>query len=124
MTNPIDGFDRSFGALQHTLGVALMRHRAIQSNLANANTPGYQRVEVKFESLLAERLEGRDLDADAIRSVAPRLVRDTSPGRADGNNVALEREYADMERNRLQFEAITEIVSLRIQGLRAAITAR
>jgi len=120
----VNEISRTFGALQRALDAVMMRDRAVRSNLAHLNTPGYKRVEVKFESLLAEKLGKAPVDPEAFHQVEPKLVVDKTPGRADGNNVQLEREVADMERNRVHFEALAEITSLRIQGLRSAINSK
>ncbi|MFN0205557.1 MAG: flagellar basal body rod protein FlgB [Planctomycetota bacterium] len=119
MTQPLSGIDRSLGYVKHALEVSLLRQQAIQSNLANASTPTYKRVEVKFESLLP-----KDVDAQSFIGTKPAVVRDMSPGRADGNNVEFDVEYANLEKNRLQFEALAEIASLRIQGMRSAIQSK
>jgi flagellar basal-body rod protein FlgB len=110
--------EASLGVLEHGLRVSMLREKAIQANLANASTPGYQRVEVKFESLLAG--DG----AAPFLETQPEVVRDASPGRPDGNNVEFDQEYAAMERNRIYYEALVEVASLRIQGLRQAIQSR
>ena len=115
---------RSFGALQKAIDVVFLRDRAIRSNLAHINTPGYKRVDVKFESLLADRLGKGPVDPEALGKAAPQLVVDKSPGRADGNNVQLEREIADLERNRVQFEALAQITTIRIQGIGRAINSK
>ena len=39
----------------------LERQRAVGANIANVETPGYQRKEVAFESQLAKIIEGEDL---------------------------------------------------------------
>ena len=39
----------------------LERQRAIGANIANVETPGYQRKEVAFESQLSEIIETEDL---------------------------------------------------------------
>jgi flagellar basal-body rod protein FlgB len=120
----MNDFDRLLAPLGHALDVSMLRFHAIRSNLAHVNTPGYRRLEVKFESLLADRLRSGPVSGEALRAVEPRVVRDESPGRPDGNNVTLEREMADHDRARLQYETLLEIASLRIQGLRSAIASR
>ncbi|HEX7982318.1 MAG TPA: flagellar basal body protein, partial [Duganella sp.] len=46
------------GLLSLALDAAGMRQQAIAQNIANANTPGYQRIGVSFESRLAELQQG------------------------------------------------------------------
>ena len=44
-----------------------LRQRALASNLANMETPGYRRQDVRFEELLAKELESSGpLDLDEI----------------------------------------------------------
>jgi len=44
-------FDTTQAALEATIAGASQRQQALASNLANANTPGYQRVDVDFHSI-------------------------------------------------------------------------
>lgn len=113
------GIDASLSPLARALGASILRHQTIQTNLANANTPGFKRSDVQFESLLNDNNLSRGL-----MSTEPRIVRDMSPGRGDGNNVEFDHEYAALEKNRLQFEALAEIASLRIQGIKSAISSK
>ena len=41
-------FDTTQLALERAIEGAALRHEALADNLANANTPGYQRVDVDF----------------------------------------------------------------------------
>jgi len=124
MPAPVQSFERSFGVLEHALQVSLLRHRTIESNLAHADTPGYKRLEVNFESLLEDRLAGGAVDPRVFRSVQPAVVADTSPGKADGNNVELDRESSELEKNRLQYEVLSEIASQRFSGLKQVIQSK
>lgn len=111
--------DMPFAALERGMQAALLRQKAIQTNLANATTPGYQRIEVRFESLMPADATLRD-----IAETEPVVVRDATPGRADGNNVEFDQEYAAMERNRTYYEALLEVASLRFQGLKQVISSK
>ncbi|HKE00451.1 MAG TPA: flagellar basal body rod protein FlgB, partial [Planctomycetota bacterium] len=119
----MNAFERGLAPIARALEAAALRFRTIQSNLAHVSTPGYRRLEVKFESLLSSRTGSATPSADDILAVEPHVVRDESPGRADGNNVSLEHEMAEQERARLQYEALLEVATLRIQGIRNAITS-
>ena len=52
---------RTMGILKLGMDGLLDRQQAISSNIANVNTPDYQRKEVAFESQLAEIIEREDL---------------------------------------------------------------
>ena len=58
-----------------------MRQRAISHNIANVNTPNYQRIDVEFESQLALELKGT-ASGEATPSIT---VTKGLTARADGN---------------------------------------
>ena len=115
------GDDLTFGLLSKLLDGAVLRHRVIANNLANANTPGYQRRVVSFSEELAQAVASRD--AGAIRATMPTVRLSNEPARRpDGNNVRTERELADLMHNQLLFSTCTQLLSARIAADRAAIT--
>ena len=60
----------SFVASTRALDAYALRHQTISNNLANVNTPGYKRQEVRFEDQLAGALsasKSRRAMADCIR---------------------------------------------------------
>jgi flagellar basal-body rod protein FlgB len=93
------------------------RHRAIAANIANQNTPGYQRVIVRFEDQLeAARKSGR---------IQPEIDRDReTPGGPDGNNVDAMGEISQLTRVELSYQALTRALSLEASQMRAAISGR
>ncbi len=50
-------FDTTQLALERAIEGAGKRHEALAANLANANTPGYQRVDVDFHGALASAMD-------------------------------------------------------------------
>ena len=75
-----------------------LRQRTIASNIANIETPGYRRVDVRFEQSLAKALDSPGgLDHDALE---PELCRpNDTPLKANGNNVSMEAEIGDLVKN-------------------------
>lgn len=107
--------------LAKTLDAAGLRHRAISSNIANINTPGYRRVEVAFEDDLAAQLQGGE-SAD-VRQVRPRVLE--TPGgalRADGNDVSLEQEMTDLSKNTLLYTTAAQLLATRLAIHRSAVS--
>lgn len=112
-------------ALAASLEGTSARQTAIADNIANVDTPGFVRNRVDFESALAGALEAARRAPSAVGqrlSVAVRKSKDyTTPARADGNNVNIDREMSDLSRNALGHRAASELLSARIRMLRAAI---
>jgi flagellar basal-body rod protein FlgB len=116
-------FDITQLALERAIEGAGKRHEALAANLANANTPGYQRVDVEFHGALASAME-RDEDARtslATMSFSP--ARDASAGatRADGSTVDVESESAKLAANALEHQAAVQVAHARIGILKAAM---
>lgn len=115
--------DASFTMLQKMLDTAVLRHRVIANNIANVNTPGYRRHIVHFKDALAKAVANGDTQRLGALRPEVRESRD-GPFRADGNNVSVERELADLMKNALLHRTCTELLSARIAGYRAAIRGR
>ncbi|WP_404423680.1 flagellar basal body rod protein FlgB [Nibricoccus sp. IMCC34717] len=109
------------------LDASVARQEAIASNIANVETPGYKRLDVAqdFTSQLRARLEAGDKMKD-LDDVAPKVVTDIHARtlRPDGNTVDVEKELLEMNRNSVEYDFLTELVSRNIKQLRMAITGR
>jgi flagellar basal-body rod protein FlgB len=113
-------FDTTQLALQRAMAGTSLRGQALAQNMANANTPGYKRVDVDFHASLAKALGAGD-----PRSAALSIQRDsTATVRADGNSVDVDLEIASLQENSLENQALTSIARARIQMLKTAITGQ
>lgn len=112
---------------RNLLDAAALRHEAIAANVANAETPGYRRVDVApdFATQLRASLKSGNL-AGAQGALSPRLAVDNQARsvRPDGNTVDIENELLAMNRNAVEHEFLSEIVSGNLKQLRLAITGR
>lgn len=111
------------------LDASVMRHEAIATNVANAETPGFRRIDIAsdFTRALRSQFTGsRPPSASDVASLTPHLAEDPNVRtvRPDGNSVEIETELMAMSRNRVDHEFLTEIVTGHIKQLRAAITGR
>ena len=109
------------------LDASVLRQNAIASNIANAETPGYRRLDFapSFASELRARLTS-SMPGESITELKPTLVEDSRARsiRADGNSVEMESELLEMNRNSVDYDFLTELVSRNIKQLRLAITGR
>jgi flagellar basal-body rod protein FlgB len=115
------------------------RNTALASNVANAETPGYKRVDVQFEAALAEAVENdrarrrRDAPpgagimaaADEVGATMPSVRSvDTTTMRADGGNVDPDDEMAQLSANQLAHQTVISLLDKRFTQFRTAITGR
>jgi len=109
------------------LDAAVLRQEAISSNIANAETPGYHRLDIApdFAQQLKSRIAAGDFAANADQ-LTPILAEDLTARslRPDGNTVEIERELLAMNHNAVQHEYLTEIISGNLKQLKMAITGR
>jgi flagellar basal-body rod protein FlgB len=128
----IEAFAQSgnYQLAQKLLDASVLRHEAIATNIANAETPGFRRLEVApdFAATLRARFAQQTgpMRAGELNHLRPQLVEDTSARvlRPDGNSVELETELLSMSQNFVQHEFLTDLVSRHIKQLKVAITGR
>ena len=132
LLNPADMIDPIFQTDNYQLARKLLdatalRQEAIATNVANAETPGFRRLDVApdFAVQLKARLAAGDFAATSD-SLKPSLAEDQTARtvRPDGNTVEIERELMHMNRNAVEYDYLSEIVSNNIKRLKTAITGR
>ncbi|NPU96773.1 MAG: flagellar basal body rod protein FlgB [Candidatus Omnitrophica bacterium] len=113
----------------------LARNQAIANNIANVDTPSYQRAEVSFEDQLrkvlrGEGITGRRTDsahfiiggAPEIAAIRPFVEIDRETRfRPDRNNVNIDQEMAALAENTQKNLEFTELLSRRYDSLRNVI---
>ncbi|HZO96358.1 MAG TPA: flagellar basal body rod protein FlgB [Gaiellaceae bacterium] len=116
-------FDLTDLAVQRGLEGAALEQEVLSNNLANANTAGFKRADVDFQSALATALDSPDPEA-ALRRIEFSPRADTATAmQADGNNVDLERELSALTRNAVQYETLSAIEKTRLGMLESAMGA-
>jgi flagellar basal-body rod protein FlgB len=112
-------FDTTQLGLEKAIQGAALRHTALAANLANVNTPGYQRRDVDFHGELATAMgSSRDHVEQAAFTVAP---DGSAPVRADGSSVDLDQEASSLAENGLEYSALVQVTRARIDILTAAM---
>jgi flagellar basal-body rod protein FlgB len=136
MTNAID---RMFNLHQAALSMRGYRSQVLASNIANADTPGYQARDVDFKTALVEAAGGRSeqqvtlvktsplhmpvggLQSGAGAVQAPLVYRDVTQASIDNNTVDVNIERAQFSDNAMRYEASLTFINSRIKGLLSAI---
>lgn len=125
--------DKAFGIHEHALRLRSARGEVLASNLANADTPGYQSRDFDFQSALA-LAEGKrqagvmnttraaHFSSSSNSSVGvDMLYRIPMEPSIDGNTVDVNLEKARFSENAVRYQASLEFLSGDIKGLLRAI---
>jgi flagellar basal-body rod protein FlgB len=116
--------DAQAGLLSQLMDATAMRQQVVTHNLANLNTPGYQRLEATFEDQFQKALSGSG-DVSRAAEVKARVVAsEDASTRADGNNVDLDREVGELQRTALMFQTYTKLLEARLGMMRRAMDSR
>ncbi|MCL5279181.1 MAG: flagellar basal body rod protein FlgB [Planctomycetes bacterium] len=119
MPRPVD----IVGLLESGIRAEESRQRTIASNIANLETPGYRRLEVRFEELLAKALRSRH--AANTGDVKPEVFEPAGTTvKANGNNVNLEMEIGALVRNAARQTAFVRLLRKKFSQMENAITIR
>lgn len=131
-----DLFDKTTRALGASVNLRQVRNNIINSNIANAETPGYQAKKVDFEEALGRALDMEGLNEangltgeqlPAGRGALSRVKADVyeNPDAAvsnDGNTVDLEREMASLAENSIMYKAAIQLINKKMAALKYAVS--
>src|SRR3954454_15063123 len=116
---PVPLYDNTQLALERAISGAAMRQEVLANNLANAETPGFQRSDVDFHSALSQAMKTDDPNSIESASFSPQT--DSQTLRADGNGVDVHVESSNMAKNGLEYEALISIAKARLGILQSAM---
>ena len=100
-----------------------LRQKTIANNIANLETSGYRRVDVKFEELLAKCLRSSgefDLSEVEAQIYQPKQT----PVKSNGNDVDLEAEVGQMIKNMLNHKAYIRLLSKKYNQIELAMNVK
>ncbi len=101
--------------VEKLLDYTTLKQKVISKNIANSNTKGYKREDVKFESFLTQSMSASSLKTTSGKHITANqielpdqgkinIIRDESAGNLDGNTVDVDKEMADMAKNTMMFK--------------------
>lgn len=119
--------EKTLQGLHAALNFQHLRQEIINSNIANADTPGYKSKVVEFEEALSQALnvnKDQNLLADSpdhynvgsnLNSLSPEIYDDpngiVSP---DGNTVDRDKEMAKMAENKIMYDATVQLLNKKL----------
>lgn len=109
-----------------------LRETAIANNLSNANTPGYKRQDVDFESVLQRELGNTKYTSlnekvkalnSNLSSLNVSVYRDSTnySYRLDENNVDADTEAVELASETIRYQALTDSISSEFSRMQAVL---
>ena len=94
------------------------RNSVISNNIANVDTPGYKRKDIRFEEYLQGAVSGgsslddniADVDLDSLTGTTYTDYASSSY-RIDGNNVDIDTENAELAKNQIKYYTMLDSIS-------------
>jgi flagellar basal-body rod protein FlgB len=128
----------TISVLETALDYASVRQDALADNLANVNTPGYQRKDASFAQVLA-KAGGDDsaIPIAGLRDNARDFVIGTDPSsnnidvetdgggamRLDGNNVDVDIEMGRVAKNDIYYQGLSDLIAGQFSTLKYVINS-
>ena len=129
-----NSFGKKMNILERALDTSVIRREVIADNIANADTPGFKRSEVSFESQMRRAIKSeqkpefptlmtdkRDFSFNEFidyKKVKPKIsVEYDTSYRNDKNNVDIEKEMILATKNAMHYNAMMEVYNRNIKML-------
>lgn len=106
--------------LEQAIDLSSRRSGLLQSNVANADTPGYVPTDLDFDQFLESELHHRAHFGPSPSEPMAQQIFDVEPS-LDGNRVDLDREITAMTANKIRNDLSIELISRHFAMNRYAI---
>ena len=98
--------------LESGIKAETLRQKAISNNVANLQTPGYRRLDIKFEQMLAKAIESGDIGKVNLDEIKAEIYQPKNTAvNPNGNDVNLEAEIGDMVKNSIRHTAFIRLLA-------------
>ena len=111
---------------------AWTRNEILNNNIANVDTHGYKRQDMKLESLIQNELASQRKTSSTLdqkvanvdyKLLQPYVYTDNAElsTRLDGNNVDIDTEEAELASNQLMDDGIIEVLNSEVERMKAVL---
>ena len=120
----MSGTNNIVDLLQAGIKAEGIRQKVISSNIANMETPGYQRLAIRFEEMLTDALESPSSSVN-VREIEPELYEPhNTTVKSNGNDVSLELEIGQMVKNSLHHTAYVRLLRQKFNQIEQAVNVQ
>lgn len=108
------------GLLESGIKAEELRQRTVASNIANIETPGYRRVDIRFEDLLAKAMKSQP--GAGLDDLEPEIFQPgTTMVKPNGNDVNMEMEIGEMLKNSFRQTAFVRLLRKKFAQVEEAV---
>ena len=104
--------DNVGAGIEQYMNLVSARQKLVASNIANADTPGYQTKDIDFSGELESQMSGSKPNVIEVSGLK---------NKNDGNNVNMDREARLLAENALRFSVASNLAHSELSTLRTAI---
>jgi flagellar basal-body rod protein FlgB len=104
--------DNVGASIEQYMNLVSTRQKLVASNIANADTPGYQTKDIDFRSEFQSQVSGLKPNVAEVAGLK---------NKNDGNNVDMDREARLLAENALRFSVASSMAHSEINTIRTAI---
>jgi len=104
--------DNVGAGIEQFMNMVSARQKVVASNIANADTPGYQTKDIDFNSEFQSQMSGSKPNVIEVSGLK---------NKNDGNNVDMDREARLLAENALRFSVASSLAHSEISTIRTAI---
>ena len=102
----ISNIINSKNIIHKTLDAVALRNEVISQNIANADTPNYNKKKVVFEELLRSQMAQDNNNLPNIQVIEHNPNFKT---RMDGNSVDIDVEMTELSKNAIRYQVLTKL---------------
>ncbi|WP_404335967.1 flagellar basal body rod protein FlgB [Planococcus rifietoensis] len=123
-------FPSSIQKMEQALSTSTLKQRVHAGNIANVDTANYKSKQVNFQQAMAQasasrmnsyRTDTRHLEFQNGAGATPVTVNHNTKMTPNGNNVDMDFEMAELAKNQLWYNAVTERVNGKFSSLSSVI---
>lgn len=126
-------FPKSLDSMEQALSASTLRQRVHSANIANVDTANYKSKKVDFQAALDTALNNQSLSSyktndrhlsfsnESLIGKTEVLTNNSTKYNNNGNNVDMDVEMAELAKNQLWYNAVTERVNGKLNSLSSVI---
>ncbi len=126
-------FPKSLESMEQALSASTLRQRVHSANIANVDTANYKSKKVDFQAALNTAITNQGLSSyktndhhlsfsnESSNSATKVLANNSTQYNHNGNNVDMDVEMAELAKNQLWYNAVTERVNGKLNSLSSVI---